>query len=45
MLSNMINKMSDEELEKTLTQAKSLLSPQDYKALEEIINKKKNRGD
>lgn len=41
MFSSMIDKMNDDELNKTLQQAKALLSPQDYEKLKQVISEKR----
>ena len=44
MFSAILDKMNNEELEKTLIQAKSLLGSQDYEKLKTIIDQKRNNS-
>ncbi|MBQ9266849.1 MAG: hypothetical protein IJ217_00960 [Clostridia bacterium] len=43
MLSGMLDKMSDKELESTLQQVKTLVSPQDYAKINELIAEKRQK--
>lgn len=43
MITNMLDKMNDKELENVLKQAQTLLSPQDYEKLKSIISEKKKQ--
>ena len=43
MFSSMLEKMTDEELERTLKQAKTFLGPHDYEKLKSIISEKKKK--
>ena len=43
MFRSMIEKMSNEDLEKTLIQAKSFLGPQDYETLKSLIYEKRKK--
>lgn len=42
MFLNMMQTMSDSEINTTLEKAKTVLSPNDYKKLEELIKSKRN---
>ena len=41
LFSNMIEKMSNEEIDMALKQAKTLLGPEDYKKFEAMVAEKK----